>query len=207
MSSKQSEVEPSSKKWDVFVSHASEDTEAVAVPLADHLSRAGLRVWLDEHVLSVGDSLREKIDEGLAASRFGVVIVSPAFLRKRWPARELNGLFAIEESGTKVILSVWHQVSKEQVAQYSPILADRLAADTAKGLRKVAGLILRGNRLRESKDAAPHSHQKAGRDIGRRPDWPSSGRLPVLERRNCEGSSRHQRGNGIRCRERLPFVL
>jgi hypothetical protein len=85
MSSKQSEVEPSSKKWDVFVSHASEDTEAVAVPLADHLSRAGLRVWLDEHVLSVGDSLREKIDEGLAASRFGVVIVSPAFLRKRCP--------------------------------------------------------------------------------------------------------------------------
>ena len=52
------------KTWDVFISHASEDKAAVTNPLANSLERAGLRVWLDRQELRLGDSLREKIDEG-----------------------------------------------------------------------------------------------------------------------------------------------
>ena len=44
---------------------------------------------------------------------------------------------AIEEDGQKVILPVWHNVTKSEVAQYSPILADRLAVNTAKGIKSV----------------------------------------------------------------------
>ncbi len=98
--------------------------------------------WLDVHVLSLGDSLREKIEEGLAASRFGVVIISSAFLSKRWPTRELNGLTVLEDDGAKVILPIWHKISKEQLAQHSPILADRLAADTSRGIASVASEIV-----------------------------------------------------------------
>ena len=58
-------------------------------------------MWLDRFELRVGDSLRERIDESLAQSRFGIVILSPSFLAKGWPKRELNGLFALEESGRK----------------------------------------------------------------------------------------------------------
>jgi hypothetical protein len=83
-----------SKYWDLFISHASEDKEEVALPLANTLKTAGLRVWLDKQELRVGDSLREKIDEGLAKSHFGVVILSNSFLDKRWPRNELNGLMA-----------------------------------------------------------------------------------------------------------------
>ena len=68
------------KEWDIFISHASEDKTKVARPLAEALRKAGVRVWLDEHQLKVGDSLSEKIDEGLSHSRFGAVILSPAFL-------------------------------------------------------------------------------------------------------------------------------
>src|SRR4051794_10357538 len=107
------------KRWDVFISHASEDKQSVVDPLADRLQRAGLKVWLDRQELKLGDSLREKIDQGLAESRFGLLIVSPRFLLKYWPRQELNGLMALEEDGQKVILPVWHEVSKEQLKSYS----------------------------------------------------------------------------------------
>jgi hypothetical protein len=115
------------KEWDIFISYASEDKEVVARPLAAALKRAGIRVWLDEHELAVGDSLTEKIDEGLAHSQFGAVILSPAFFAKHWPKRELAGLRAREEEGRKVILPVWHEIDKPTISQTSPILADLLA--------------------------------------------------------------------------------
>ncbi len=85
------------KKGDVFISHASEDKQTVAQPLADALQRAGVRVWIDVNELALGDSLSEMIDEGLAQSEFGVVIISPAFFAKHWPRKELSGLRAREE--------------------------------------------------------------------------------------------------------------
>jgi hypothetical protein len=124
--------------WDVFISHASEDKAAVARPLYELLTKAGIKVWLDEHELHVGDSLRAKIDHGLGGSRYGVVVLSRAFFSKDWPERELNALFALESSSRKMILPVWHGVDQAMVAKYSPILADRLASNTAKGLPTVA---------------------------------------------------------------------
>lgn len=130
------------KKWDVFISHASEDKQAVAIPLAEALRRGGLNVWLDQQELRVGDSLREKIDEGLAQSCFGVVIISQSFLKKQWPKRELNGLVAMEEDGRKVILPVWHGITKAELSNHSPILADRLGANTEQGIANAAQLIM-----------------------------------------------------------------
>jgi hypothetical protein len=72
-------------EWHVFISHASEDKEDIAKPLAGHFIRAGLRVWLDEMELAVGDSIREKIDYGLRNSAYGIVILSPDFLKKNGP--------------------------------------------------------------------------------------------------------------------------
>src|SRR5215831_8788978 len=97
---------PMKKWWDVFISYASEEKETVALPLAETLGRAGLQVWLDQFELRMGDSLRQKIDEGLSASTFGVVIISEHFLNKAWPQKELNGLFALEDTGAKTILPV-----------------------------------------------------------------------------------------------------
>ncbi|MFN8572354.1 MAG: toll/interleukin-1 receptor domain-containing protein [Gemmatimonadaceae bacterium] len=126
------------KRWDAFISHASEDKHDVVTPLAEALAAGGLRIWVDEQVLRPGDSLREKIDQGLAESRFGIVVLSPNFLAKRWPARELNGLMALEEGGLKIILPVWHQIEKQSLSAYSPILADRLACDTRSGIQFIA---------------------------------------------------------------------
>lgn len=130
------------KKWNVFISHATEDKEAIAKPLADALVSAGLEVWYDEYALTVGDSLRQKIDEGLAKSEFGIVILSEAFFSKHWPQQELNGLAARENGGGKVILPVWHNISRNDVLAYSPPLADKLGVPTSMGLEHVIAALL-----------------------------------------------------------------
>lgn len=132
--------------WDVFISHAGEDKEAVALPLAALLAEAGLAVWLDKNELRLGDSLRRKIDDGLAKSRYGVVILSKAFFSKDWPQFELNGLVARESADQKVVLPIWHEVDHKFVARYSPMLADKVAISTKRGLREVASQIVRAVR-------------------------------------------------------------
>jgi hypothetical protein len=125
-------------RFDVFISHASEDKEDFVRPLAAALASLGLKVWFDEWTLTIGDSLRQKIDEGLAASEYGVVVLSRNFFAKNWPKAELDGLFAREMQGRKVILPVWHEITREAVAKYSPMLAGRLAANAEKGVAAVA---------------------------------------------------------------------
>ena len=130
--------------YDVFISHAAEDKKRLVQPLARELARSGLRVWYDEFEVRVGDSLRQSIDRGLATSSFGIVILSPAFFRKKWPEYELNGLVAREISGRAVILPVWHRVDRDDVMEYSPTLADRLAVSTRnQSIRAVAKALRR----------------------------------------------------------------
>ena len=133
---------PPPPHWDVFISYASEDKDDFVRPLARALQDCGMSVWFDELTLKVGDSLRRSIDRGLASSRFGVVVISPHFLSKEWPQKELDGLTAREVDGTKVILPVWHDLSADQVRRYSPTLADRVATRSSDGLpRVVADLV------------------------------------------------------------------
>lgn len=119
------------RTFDVFISHASEDKDEVVRPLANALVKDGLSVWYDEFELRIGDSLRRKIDRGLASSRFGIIVLSQAFFGKGWPEYELDGLVTRATSGEQVLLPVWHNVSKREVMSYSPSLADRLARSTS----------------------------------------------------------------------------
>lgn len=120
-------------KYDIFISHASQDKEDFVEPLAELLSDMGLMVWYDDFVLKVGDSLSRSIDKGIANSEYGLVVLSPHFFAKGWTERELAGLTAREVAGRrKLILPIWHNVSHEDVLEYSPALADKVALDTRK---------------------------------------------------------------------------
>jgi hypothetical protein len=119
------------KKYDFFISHASEDKDDIVRELADALERNGFKIWYDEFELKVGDSLRKKIDIGLKNSRYGIVIISPSFVMKNWTEYELNGMVAKEMNGTKVILPIWHKITKDEVLQFSPTLADKVALNTS----------------------------------------------------------------------------
>lgn len=131
-------------RYDLFLSHASEDKDPIVRPLYAALTAKGVSVWFDEATLELGDSLRRKIDEGLSRCRYGVVILSPRFLNKQWPQRELDGLVARETaSGEKAILPVWYDLDDKMLLQYSPTLAERLAARSEEGIGVVVEKILR----------------------------------------------------------------
>jgi len=121
----------SGETWDVFISHASEDKEAVAEPLADELRDRGLKVWLDKTELRIGDSLRRKIDYGLAHSTFGIVVLSKSFFAKGWPQYELDGIVSMSVNGEQRMLPIWHEISRDEIARQSPSLVDKIARNTA----------------------------------------------------------------------------
>jgi len=127
---KATDVAPKKIGYDAFISHASEDKDAIVRPLAKLLTRMGFDIWYDEFELTVGDSLRQSIDKGLVNSNYGIIILSKAFFAKNWPQYELNGLTAKEMNGKKVILPIWHEVDKNDVLNYSPSLADKVALST-----------------------------------------------------------------------------
>ncbi len=119
------------REYDVFISHASEDKDDIVRQLAHALKEAELSVWYDEFELKIGDSLRRKIDKGLANSRFGIVVLSHAFFNKGWPNYELDGLVSRTVTGEQILLPIWHNISKQEVIEYSPSLADKLARSTS----------------------------------------------------------------------------
>lgn len=118
------------KDYDVFISHASEDKDLLVRPLAKALRSLGVSVWYDEFSLRLGDSISRSIDKGLASSRFGIVVISPHFLKKPWAEYELRGLISREIEEDRVILPIWHGVTRRQIVDFSPPLADKLALIT-----------------------------------------------------------------------------
>lgn len=114
-------------EYDVFISHASEDKEPFVEDLVNALQERGVKVWYDSLNIGWGDSLRSQIDNGLKKSTFGIVVLSDNYIRKGWTQYELEGLFNIEMTKGKTILPIWHNITKQQVMDFSPTLAGRKA--------------------------------------------------------------------------------
>lgn len=141
------------KEWDVFISHAHEDKNAVVRPLASALQDHGLKVWYDEYELRIGDSLRRKIDQGIARSAFGIVVLSESFFAKGWAQYELDGLVTRSVGGEQVLLPLWHKITKAEVMAQSPSLADKVARSTSEStLEEIASEIV--DIVRGATDAA-----------------------------------------------------
>ena len=125
--------------WDAFLSHASEDKDKVARPLYKVLTNLGKKIWFDEFTLKIGDDLRDKIDEGLSESTFGIVIISKKFFEKNWTKEELGALESKATiTGKKVILPVWYKITKEEVLKYSPLLSKLHALNFNEGINVIA---------------------------------------------------------------------
>lgn len=126
-------------KYDVFVSHAVEDKEAIANELAAMLKAKGLSVWYSGDQLGIGDRIEQVIQEGLKASRFGVVILSHSFLKKDWTKHEYYALLAKEErEGQKVILPVLHDITPDELKEYNITIADTYGISSSVGTAVVA---------------------------------------------------------------------
>lgn len=120
-------------EYDVFVSHAWEDKDDFVDEFVDELRNLDIKVWYDTSEIKWGDSMRKRIDDGLRKSKFGVAVLSPNYIRegKYWTKAEPDGLFQIDSIGGKVLLPIWHNLTKKEVMEYSPIIASKLAMNTA----------------------------------------------------------------------------
>lgn len=120
-------------EYDVFVSHAWEDKADFVEAFVQALKDRKIKVWYDKSKIKWGDSMRARIDDGLRKSKFGVAILSPNYIAegKYWTKAELDGLFQMESINGKTLLPIWHNLTKKQVMDYSPILASKLAMTTA----------------------------------------------------------------------------
>ncbi|WP_314051914.1 toll/interleukin-1 receptor domain-containing protein [Dialister invisus] len=124
---------PRDSEYDVFVSHAWEDKESFVDEFVQCLCDRKIKVWYDKTQIKWGDSMRARIDAGLQKSKFGVVVLSPDYISegKYWTKAELDGLFQLESVGGKMLLPIWHNLTKKQVMDFSPTLACKLAMTTA----------------------------------------------------------------------------
>ncbi|ELK44159.1 toll/interleukin-1 receptor domain-containing protein [Halobacillus sp. BAB-2008] len=119
------------KEYDVFISHSANDKDSFVNDLAEALKDANVSVWYDSDSIGWGKSIRQEIDNGLAYSKYGIVVISPSFIEKYWTNYELDGILS-KEGATKsqIILPIWHNVTADQVQKYSLSLSNKLALNT-----------------------------------------------------------------------------
>ncbi|HQZ00741.1 MAG TPA: toll/interleukin-1 receptor domain-containing protein [Propionicimonas sp.] len=120
--------------WDVFISHASEDKDDIARPLAEALQARGVSVWFDELNIAWGQPIHRAIEAGIANGTYGLVIISPTFMVKQWTQAELDALHGRQmgrPDGHGLILPLWHRVTTDDVQQNLPMIAALKALNTA----------------------------------------------------------------------------
>src|SRR5699024_7979882 len=120
------------KSYDVFISHSTEDKDGYVDELASALKKADIKIWYDSDAIGWGESIRQEIDKGLTHSKFGIVVLSPSFINKYSTNYEVNSILRREASkGIQTILPIWHNVTADQVLEYSSSLSGRQAMNTS----------------------------------------------------------------------------
>lgn len=115
---------------DVFLCHAWDDRKEAAKELHDLLESRGVSVWFSEKDVLLGATLLREIDKGLAKSRIGIVLVTPALLsrlaREGIADKELSALLARD-----LLVPIMHNTTYEDLREVSPLLGSRSGLSTA----------------------------------------------------------------------------
>lgn len=114
---------------DVFLCHAWDDRKGAAKELHDQLESCGVSVWFSEKDVLLGSTLLREIDKGLAKSRVGIVLVTPALLRRLAGEgiadKELSALLARD-----LLVPILHNTTYEELRNVSPLLGSRSGLST-----------------------------------------------------------------------------
>lgn len=123
-----------------FIAHDTRDKDAIVRELAKGLLGLSCPVWYDEFSLKVGDNLRQAVEKGLKEAKKCIMIISPHFISNEgWARAEVDSLITREfVEKDNVILPVWHEVSRDDVYNYSPILANKVALPSSLGVDELA---------------------------------------------------------------------
>jgi hypothetical protein len=153
----------------IFISHCTEDKKDIARPLATALVEEGFDVWFDEPIINSGDSIFEKVNEGLKTTDYGIVIFSESFFQKRkWPMMELEALIAKETDDKKIIIPIWHRITSSDMKNNFPLLVNRKGLPSEMGILKI---------VEQIKNAVENSDLK---NIGYKSDFLSKARKIIF---------------------------
>jgi len=114
------------KPYHIFISYATED-EAYARELANSLQWLGLSVWFSPIALQIGGKLLDSINAGLMASQYGLLLLSPPYIAKKWTIYELDVLHRQHIEQDKKLLPIWHGIGKQQLDNWNPGLSGIIA--------------------------------------------------------------------------------
>ena len=90
--------------FDIFIGHASEDKNEIAIPIFEECEKQGVNAFIDEKYIKWGDSLTDKINNALSQSKFFLAILSEHSIDKAWPQKELNSAISLDISGEQKVL-------------------------------------------------------------------------------------------------------
>lgn len=156
------------KKYDVSISHAYGDKDGFLNELALALREEGKRVWYTGFDLKKGDSIAESVKRILEESRYGLLIISPAYLEKRSAIAELNSLLLANKSGR--IIPVLHNIAVKQLAMRFPSFTHKLSISSVQGISQVVKRILKMIRGAETLPALQKkkTHQVKAKTAGKK---------------------------------------
>lgn len=133
---------PMTKKYDVFISHATKDKLESVNDLRNEIMSMGIDVWYDSDSIEWGDSLSSKIDEGLKNCEFGIVVLSNHFFDRPWCEKELHKLAERQESEQrKTILPLLLNIDVNTVIAKYPFLEDIKMIEYKSGQEKEIALL------------------------------------------------------------------
>lgn len=121
---------------DLFLCHAWDDRRGAAAKLNGLLETEGVSVWFSEKAIVLGQPFMREIDRGLAKSRVGLVLITPALLR-RVDNRGVSDKELSELLARDLLIPVVHETTYEEVRKVSPLLASRNGLDTAEDSMEV----------------------------------------------------------------------
>ncbi|WP_347279055.1 toll/interleukin-1 receptor domain-containing protein [Plasticicumulans sp.] len=109
---------------DIFVSYATEDLDRGVSEIFMALYETGITsTWIDRLVIKPGDSIPEKIDEGINSTRYLLPVVTQTYFNKLWTRSELDAVRML----SKPAIPIWIDVNPKQVGKFSPTLAAQKA--------------------------------------------------------------------------------
>jgi hypothetical protein len=139
--------------YDVFISHAYEDKKSFTDELATALKKKGLKIWYSGFELKIGDSIADSVNNALKAANYAIVVISPVYLKKQWAMSELNALFSQEAEHNR-ILPILNNITMNEIKEHLPMLADRYAISSDKGLEFIVDKIqeaIKGEKISDDK--------------------------------------------------------
>ncbi len=127
----------SSKKYDVFISHASKDKTSYVNALYSEIKKLGINIFYDSEAISWGDNWKEAIWDGTEKSEFAIIVISENFFGREWTNLELEDFLTRQNaSGQKIVLPLLHNISIKTFKNKYPFLENIQVIDTKKNSKK-----------------------------------------------------------------------